>query len=497
MKIRDKLFLGFGLYIMLAVILGSFAYKEIRKIGTRLSLVETADDITNTILEVRRYEKNFLLYRDPDDFGEMKKYLTILKDSIDDMRTEAVGEINMIDGSDASGPPEDPVRGDPKRGKPDSNYEMMKRTIGVYERLMESIARNNGTKDTVNQMRGTAREIQSFTQNLAKRERANVAAAITKSVHLVIVALVLIILFGTIINIKLATSIATPIRKLEKITKQIAKGDFSETIEAKGRDELASLAISFNLMEGQLKNALWSLESTIEKLRDKQAELVEAEKLAAVGKLAAGIAHEINNPLTSVLTFSNLMLEQCPREDPRYEKLRLMARETDRARNIVRQLLSFGREVVLKPEKIDLNGTINDILDSLMNQEAFKGIALKRDFANTLRPVYADPVQIGQVVLNILLNAIHAITPPGRIEVATREAGGFVEMTFTDSGAGIPEEHLGKIFDPFFTTKEMTKGTGLGLAVSYGIIKKHNGDIEVTSAVGKGTTFIVRLPVNG
>jgi len=493
LKIRDKLFLGFGLYIMLALILGSFAYKEIRKIGTRLSLVETADDITNTILEVRRYEKNFLLYRDPEDFREMKKYLTILKDSIEDIRTEVVGEINMIDERDALGSSEDPVR----RETTDSNYEMMKRTIGDYERLMDVIAKNAGAQDTVKQMRRTAREIQSFTQNLAKRERANVAAAITKSVNLVFVALVLIILFGTVINIKLATSIATPIRRLEKITKKIAKGDFSETIEEKGKDELASLAVSFNLMAGQLKNALWSLENTIKKLRDKQAQLVEAEKLAAVGKLAAGIAHEINNPLTSVLTFSNLMLEQCPREDPRYEKLRLMARETDRARNIVRQLLSFGREVVLKLEKIDINGTIGDILDSLTNQEAFKGIELNKALANNLPPVYADPAQIGQVALNILLNAIHAITPPGRINVETRETGGFVEIVFTDSGAGIPEEHLGRIFDPFFTTKDMTKGTGLGLAVSYGIIKKHNGDIEVSSVVGKGTTFIVRLPVNG
>jgi two-component system NtrC family sensor kinase len=496
-KIRDKLFLGFGLYIMLAVILGSFAYKEIRKIGTRLSLVETADDITNAILEVRRYEKNFLLYRDPDDFDEMKKYLTILKDSIEDVKAEVVGEINMIDERDVPGAPEDPVRGGRRSGVPDSNYERMKRTINDYERLMDVIAKNANAQDTVKQMRRTAREIQSFTQNLAKRERANVAAAISKSINLVIIALVLIVLFGTIINIKLATSIAAPIRRLEKITKRIAKGDFSETIEEKGKDELASLAISFNLMAGQLKHALRSLENTIQQLKDKQAQLVEAEKLAAVGKLAAGIAHEINNPLTSVLTFSNLMLEQCPREDPRYDKLRLMARETDRARNIVRQLLSFGREVVLKPQTIDLNAVISDVLDSLTNQDAFKGIELTKDFANNLPPLYADPAQISQVAVNMLLNAIHAITPPGSIGVATRSSGGFAEIVFSDSGSGISEEHLGRIFDPFFTTKDMTKGTGLGLAVSYGIIKKHNGDIEVSSVVGKGTTFTVRLPING
>ena len=277
----------------------------------------------------------------------------------------------------------------------------------------------------------------------------------------------------------------------------MAQGDFSEQIEVKGQDELSSLEVSFNLMEEKLKNALWSLEHTIEKLREKQAQLVEAEKLASVGKLAAGIAHEINNPLTAVLTFSNLMLEQCPPEDPRHEKLKLMARETNRARNIVRQLLNFGREIVIRPEMININRPVSEITDSLAAQDAFKGIELAMKLDEDLPEVHADPAQVGQVVMNMLLNAIHAISPPGRIEVATRRNGNAVEIVFSDTGQGIPEKHIHKIFDPFFTTKDAFKGTGLGLAVSYGIIKKHGGDIEVSSAAGKGTTFTVRLPIHG
>jgi len=352
-------------------------------------------------------------------------------------------------------------------------------------------------KDTIEKMRIKARDIQSFTQNLSRKERSDIATTIRMSIRLLLVALVLVLVFGIIINMKLATSIATPIRTLEKITKKIAQGDFSEIIEVKGKDELASLETSFNIMEDKLKNALWSLEHTIEKLREKQAELVEAEKLASVGKLAAGIAHEINNPLTSVLTFSSLMLEQCPPSDPRHEKLKLMARETARARNIVRQLLNFGRETVIKPEKININDPVSEIADSLVAQDAFKGIDLSMNLGSNLTDVYADPAQIGQVVMNILLNAIHSITPPGRIEVSTRMNGNSVEIVFKDTGAGIPEEHVHKIFDPFFTTKEASKGTGLGLAVSYGIIKKHGGDIGVASAVGRGTTFTVRLPIYG
>jgi signal transduction histidine kinase len=555
MKIRDKLLLGFGLYVLLAVILGFFAYKELLTIDKRLLLVETADDITNTILEVRRYEKNFLLYKDEADFREAKDYLAQLTEDIDGIRAEIIAEIGS------------------------ASYESMRSDISKFESLLHGIAetfteqerqsalvRNTGrsverllagTRDlqallvlrryeknvmlyrsqesfdvfrksyvnsglssrpeallyynhvhrldrlyehersSVEALRSTAREIQSFTQNLSKKERMDIAMIIRMSIRLLIIALVLILILGTIINIKLATSIATPIRTLEKISKKIAEGDFSERIEVKGRDELASLETAFNQMEERLKNALWSLEHTIEKLREKQAQLVEAEKLASIGKLAAGIAHEINNPLTSVLTFSNLMLEQCPPADPRHNKLKLMARETSRARTIVRQLLNFGRETVIRPEKININQPVSEIADSLIAQDAFKGITLEVKLGENLPSVFADPAQIGQVVMNMLLNAIHAVTPPGRIGLETRRSGSSLEIVFSDTGAGIPEEHLHKIFDPFFTTKDAAKGTGLGLAVSYGIIKKHGGDIDVTSAVGTGTTFTVRLPVHG
>jgi signal transduction histidine kinase len=551
MKIRDKLFLGFGLYILLAAILGFFSYKELRTISTRLVLVETADDITNTIHEVRRYEKNFLLFKDTNSYDELQKLLGEFKKIVNNIKTEIVHDI----GSD--------------------NFTMMKSAITEYEKLIALIADNyrmqrqtalfirdrgrsaelsmNGgelqaffllrrheknimlykdrgsfsefmqaydgsslaghpavrryqaevnrlyklyeyEKEAIEKMRLAAREIQAFTQNLSKKERSDIATTIRMSIKLQVMALALIVVVGTIINVKLATSIATPIRDLERITKKMTRGDFSEVIAVKGSDEVASLALSFNQMELNLDHAMTSLEEIIKKLQEKQDQLVEAEKLALVGKLAAGIAHEINNPLTSVLTFSSLMLEQCPEGDPRHDKLKLMVRETERARTIVRQLQNFGRETVIKPEKININQPVSEIADSLTAQDAFKGIELTMMLGDDLPEVNADPAQVGQVVMNLLLNAVHAITPPGRIEVATRRSGKSVELVFMDTGAGIPEENIHKIFDPFFTTKDATRGTGLGLAVSYGIIKKHGGEIEVASTVGKGSTFIVRLP---
>jgi two-component system NtrC family sensor kinase len=185
-------------------------------------------------------------------------------------------------------------------------------------------------KESIELMRQTARRVQSFAVNLSRQERADIDIIFSRATGLLIVAHVVVIFVGSFVNIKIATSIAMPIQRLEKISRKIAAGDFSERIEVKGKDELASLEAAFNHMEEKLQNALWSLEHAIEKLREKQAQLVEAEKLAAIGKLAAGIAHEINNPLTSVLTFSNLMLEQCDEGDPRRDRLKLMARETER-----------------------------------------------------------------------------------------------------------------------------------------------------------------------
>jgi len=496
MKIREKLFLGFGLYLFFAVAFGILAYKDLNTISTHLLHLETADDITNTLLEIRRYEKNYLLYGDPGSLEEIGMYLATLKDGIAKIRDEAarnIGEDHVVKMMQSIAEYEDHIG---NLGKVRSAQERVRREGrgGSGESLL--VLRQE-ERAKVEQLRAVAREIQVYVAENAQSERSDIARILKASSILLVITMGLIVVLGSVINSKLARSIVTPISNLERITKKITRGDFSESIVVKGHDEISSLAESFNQMEDKLDHAMNSLEAIIKQLQEKQSQLVEAEKLAGIGKLAAGIAHEINNPLTSVLTFSNLMLEQCPPDDPRYDKLKLMVRETDRARTIVRQLLNFGRESVIKPVKININQPVTEITESLVAQEAFKGIELSLNLADNLPEVYADPAQVGQVVLNILLNAIHAITPPGSIDVSTRLANKSVEVIFTDSGRGIPDEHLHKIFDPFFSTKAATKGTGLGLAVSYGIIKKHGGEISVESTVGKGTTFIVRMPIYG
>ncbi|HEX8950096.1 MAG TPA: ATP-binding protein [Dissulfurispiraceae bacterium] len=552
MKIRDKLFLGFSLYILLAGILGFFGYKDLRTITKRLMLVEVADDITNAILEVRRYEKNYLLYRDKTSLEELREYLGVLKKNVDNIELEMIREIGkdnyqktkkamveyggLIDkivenfklqeelvsmARDAGRRVEQKLGGRElqkflilRRYEKNLMLYKDKETFGNFTRTYLSMNMDGEAgryrmlvtklyelytdeKTSIERARSVAREIQSLTENLSKRERASISSILGVSMKMLLYGLFAMITLGAVVNLRLAMSISVPLRRLESITKKVAAGDFSEGIEVRGNDEIASLSASFNQMELKLKDSMKSLEYVIERLREKQAQLVEAEKLASIGKLAAGIAHEINNPLTSVLTFSSLMLEQTHEDDPRHKRLKMIVGETTRARNIVRQVLSFAKEAPLKKERMDVNRPVGEIIDSLVAQEAFKDIELITNLAGGLPELDIDPVQIGQVVLNVLLNAVHAITPPGKISVATRKEDGFVELVVNDTGKGIPGENLQKIFDPFFTTKDKTKGTGLGLAVSYGIIKKHGGEIEVSSTVGMGTTFTVKLPITG
>jgi len=326
-------------------------------------------------------------------------------------------------------------------------------------------------------------------------DRVAINGAIDRATDLLLCGAVIILVSGAAVSLHLAQSIEIPIRKLKDSAQRIALGDLSAEIDIAGDDEIASLCRSFNSMQIILKNVLESLDGSLKELQKKQSLLVRAEKLAAIGVFASGLAHEINNPLTSVLTFSNLLLEKMPEDDPRRDMLRIMSRETIRARNIVKQLLSFAKDAAINPALFDVDATIREAVDALTLQETLEGITVKLQLGENMPALYADPLQIEEVLWNMLMNATQAIKPPGNITVLTRKTSSGLDILISDTGEGIPEESLDKIFDPFYTTKG-TGGTGLGLAVSYDIIKKHGGDIEVTSKVNEGTTFTIKLPID-
>jgi two-component system NtrC family sensor kinase len=260
-----------------------------------------------------------------------------------------------------------------------------------------------------------------------------------------------------------------------------------------------------------LQELVQTLELKVEKRTQEllvaEAEVAQGEKLASVGLLASGVAHELNNPLTGVLTFTSLLRKKMENGSQDAEDLDLVIRETKRCASIIRRLLDFAREKIPVKGFFNLNQLIEDTVRFIDRPASLQNIEIALDLDSGLPQVWGDADLIKQVILNILVNAEQAIAGQGKISVESRrytpkgmpKAGveplPMVEIAIKDTGCGIPEANLQRIFDPFFTSKEVGKGTGLGLSVSYGIIKAHGGGIKVESVVGAGSTFRIRLPI--
>ncbi|MEI8182950.1 MAG: response regulator [Desulfomonile sp.] len=233
-------------------------------------------------------------------------------------------------------------------------------------------------------------------------------------------------------------------------------------------------------------------------LREKmklERQLMRSEKLSSLGKLSAGIAHEINQPLTGVLTFAHLLLRKFKNDEATRKDLEIIVRETTRIRGIVQGILDFAREMPMQKKQRPIEELLEQTLEIIVHQQRFFGVKLVKEYGAGLPEVVIDSNLMEQVFMNMILNALDAMRGSGTLIIRTRCVDKWVEIDFQDTGSGMPEAILDKIFEPFFTTKDSTEGMGmgLGLAVSYGIVKNHNGDILVTSREGAGTTFTIRL----
>ena len=221
---------------------------------------------------------------------------------------------------------------------------------------------------------------------------------------------------------------------------------------------------------------------------------MKSERLAMIGRLAAGVAHEINNPLTGVLTFSHLLREKENLDEQDKEDLDLIINEATRAGEIVRGLLDFARERAVEKELLDVNDVAQQAIRLLGNRKAFQQVVVSEDLASNLPRIDGDMNQLQQVLLNLSFNACAAMPNGGVLTIGTSLRDGRVCVRVADTGCGIKKEYLDQIFEPFFSTKPVGKGTGLGLSISYGIIQQHGGDLKVESEEGKGTTFTIILP---
>ena len=291
---------------------------------------------------------------------------------------------------------------------------------------------------------------------------------------------------------KLASSISRPVSRLATASAAVAKGDFSQTLPINSSDEIGSLTQTFNTMAQSLKERDELLKEQT------RLQLTRSERLAAVGRLAAGVAHEINNPLTGVLTFSHLLLKSVPENSQEREDVQTVIDATNRCKTIVRGLLDFSRQNEPNKKLSDLNGVLREAMNLTQNQALLNRVRIVQQLTTDLPHLVMDASQIEQVAVNVIVNAIDAMSDGGRLAIRTRalfeDGRKWLEFEIADTGGGIAAEHLDHIFDPFFTTKPTGKGTGLGLAIAYGIVTEHGGRINVTSEVNIGTTVTVRLP---
>ena len=297
-------------------------------------------------------------------------------------------------------------------------------------------------------------------------------------------ALMAIILFSAISLLVIRRLLLRPIAKLTEATSRVAIGEWTNPISGAQQDEMGDLIRHFNRMQ--------------EKLQVYQHQLILSDRLASMGRIAAGAAHEINNPLTGILTFAEDLIDEAPPNDARIEDYQIIKRETLRCRQIVRSLLDFARQD--KPEISSLN--INEVLKltiALVEKlPQFQNCTLQTQFQKDIPLVRGDGGQLQQVFLNLMINAAQAMPEGGEVFIITRHEPGnpLIEVLVRDSGIGIKPEDQKRIFDPFFSKKSIGKSHGLGLSVTFGILEQHGGSIEVSSKPGEGATFIISLPAH-
>lgn len=309
--------------------------------------------------------------------------------------------------------------------------------------------------------------------------------------NLMIVALALLGFF-TIITLFWSKRLTRPIEILSVASKYIGAGKFNIKVKHTSKDEMGDLARSFNAMAAELKNRADALE-------DAQNALVHSEKMSAFGQMSAGIAHEVKNPLAGILGYVQLSKRKLDPDHPIVKNLDIIEKETRRCTDIVSNLMRFARQEKVNYVPLDVNRIVDESLAIVDHQLGIKQVKIEKLFEHGMPRIRGDANQLQQVLMNFAINSQQAMEESGGgvFRVTTRRGNkGFVEIIVHDTGPGIPEEIQDQIFEPFFTTKRAGEGTGLGLAVTYGIIKEHGGDIRVRSKAGNGTTFIISLPIS-
>jgi len=472
-SLRRKIILGYSMVAALVVALSVFSLLELRLVEERIVAGEQIGEFFNVALEIRRFEKNYFLYQQPADLAETEGYVararTLLRDHPD------------LFGAVAK----------PGRIAP------LAAALERYRALLSLYAQGSGQESLAAEIRSTGKEIVTVAEGMARAERKALQAMLDRHRRLMIGSVVVVAIFMAIIGGTLIRRVGRPLREMEAAMEAVAAGRMSQ-LEMPDEDrEIASLTAAFNRM--------------LRELELRQGQLVRSEKLAALGTLLSGVAHEINNPLSNISTSCEILAEEAGSEgDDRAFQRELIAQidtETWRARRIVRSLLDYARDRDFKRETLPLASLVEDSLRLLRGRIPAE-VAVGVDIPAGLT-VAGDRQRLQQVLINLVGNAVEAVAGAGNIAIVATgtapppPAGALafghcpaagVEIVVRDDGHGIAPETLPRIFDPFFTTKDIGHGLGLGLFIVFEIIEEHGGCIAVESLPGHGSTFRLRLP---
>jgi signal transduction histidine kinase len=360
-----------------------------------------------------------------------------------------------------------------------------------YSEAVDNLFTTYKKSDSIaNNLKVTGNGIDEVTGKIARLERQRISSFLTLTQRLLLIVGALLCTLGPLFVYKTAAYIVTPIKRLVNITKKISEGDITLRAPFKEQDETYQLAVSFNTMLDNLYQTQQSLEKSMELLREKQSQLVEAEKLATIGTVSSGIAHEINNPLQNIYLAAQILSEQETSSNIVKEAVKDIFSQTLRVKRIVNELLEFAREKTPELKNIHILDVINNALKMIKLPDEISDIKYNIECSEDVY-VYADGHQLVQVFINLFTNAMDAMEESGLLNVRIDTTDNSVQIKISDTGNGIAPQDIPDIFDPFHTTKG--SGTGLGLAIVQCIIAKNKGNIEVTSELNKGTTFKIAL----
>jgi two-component system NtrC family sensor kinase len=439
------------------------------RFDAKIQFLEKLTEYAFEVQQARRFEKNFYLYG------------TNLQDALENV--QAAGN-HLTRNAD-----------DVKRVAGEKAFRTIETSLEVYRQTLEELLQMNGGRKPEPgpaaqrielQLRRYGANVIDDTESLIERERVSLNEMLRSSFIASIGFFTFMFIAMVLVAFLLIRAVLAPLRRFELYTGRIAAGNYSLIVPTrKYRDEFSQLAIAINNM--------------LQELELRQRQLIQSAKMAAVGSLTSGIAHELNNPLNNIGLITDSLIENYNEHDDTQKQklLNQINAQVQRASTTVRNLLDFTRKDKPVFATLSIPDVIRGAARLLGNEMKLTGVELDIEMDDELPTVMGNPRNIQQVFLNLMLNAIQAMSEGGRLTVRGSVKEGFLIVTFQDTGTGIAEENIHKVFEPFFTTKEPGMGTGLGLAVSYAIVEEHQGRITVESKVGNGTTFSVYLPLKG